>query len=236
MSAEPTPITATTVLRTTPATRAFTDEPVTDEVLHAILDDARFAPSGGNTQPWHVIVLRDPTRRAGVRDLARMTWREYLTQVQAGRRPFALSDHGRWPGAGDLDLAAARESGPSTSFVDDLDQAPVLLVVTVHLPSLAAMDVELDRHGIVGGASIYPFCWNILLAARARGLGGALTTFLVRQEPAAKALLDVPEDHAVAAVLALGHPETVVTKLKRRPVSAFATIDTFDGPAFTGES
>jgi nitroreductase len=217
-------------LRSTASTRAFTADPVDDAMVARVLDTARFAPSGGNTQPWHVIVVKDPERRAAVRDLARQTWREYVAQMKAGVRPFALSDHGRWPGPGSVDLDAATRDDSPAPFLDAIDQAPVLLVVTVHLPSIAAMDAELDRHGIVGGASIYPFCWTILLAARAEGLGGVLTTFLVRREPAAKEVLAVPEDHAVAAMLVLGHPVKVVTKLTRRPVSTFATIDTFDGP------
>ncbi len=216
-------------LRSTASTRAFTPEPVDDATVTRVLDTARFAPSGGNTQPWHVIVVKDPARRAAVRDLARLTWREYVAQMKAGRRPFGLSDHGRWPGPGPVDLEAAIRDDSPAPFLDALDEAPVLIVVTVHLPSIAAMDVELDRHGVVAGASIYPFCWTILLAARAEGLGGVLTTFLVRREPAAKEVLAIPEDHAVAAMLVLGHPVKTVTKLTRRPVSAFATIDTFTG-------
>lgn len=51
------------MMRTTPAVREFTDKPVPDDVLHAVLDDARFAPSGGNRQGWRVVVLKDPTIR-----------------------------------------------------------------------------------------------------------------------------------------------------------------------------
>jgi nitroreductase len=217
-------------LRTTGAVRAFTRDAVPDDVVHRILDSARFAPSGGNKQPWRVVLVKDRAVRARLRDLSRTTWREYVALQQAGQRAFALSDRGRWPGPGAVDLAAARADTTPWPFLDHLDDVPVMLVVLAELPMLAAMDVELDRHGIVGGASIYPFCQDILLAARAEGLGGVLTTFLARQEPAALDALGVPDGWAVAATVVLGHPEHRPTRLRRRPVEAFTTVDRFDGP------
>ena len=79
-------------------------------------------------------------------------------------------------------------------------------MVLADLRRLAAVDRDLDRYTLVGGASIYPFVWSVLLAARAEGLGGVLTTMTIRREPEMKALLGVPDDFAVAAVVALGHP------------------------------
>lgn len=74
----------------------------------------------------------------------------------------------------------------------------------------------------------------MLLSARLVGLGGVLTTFAVREEPAVKQLVGLPDTYAVAAVIALGHPEKQVTKLTRHPVEAFTTLETFSGPAFPG--
>ncbi len=85
---------------------------------------------------------------------------------------------------------------------------------------------------LTGGASIYPFCWSILLAGHARGLGGVMTTFLSRVEPAAAPELGLPAHHALAATIFLGVPEHRVTKLRRHPVEAFTTVDRFDGPPF----
>jgi nitroreductase len=83
----------------------------------------------------------------------------------------------------------------------------------------------------VPGASIYPFCWNVLLAARDRGLGGVLTTFLSRVESEVGTILAMPRDHALAAVIFLGHPVQQPTRLRRKPVSEFASLDTFEGSA-----
>jgi nitroreductase len=224
-----------TVMRTNGAARAFTDAPVTDEQLYNILDNARFAPSGGNKQGWHVIVLKDPAVRVAIAKLAKMGWNEYATLTAAGQRPFAADESGRWPGPGTVDLAAARSTDQPWRFMDGLEHAPALLLVTVDLRQLAATDVELDRTQLVAGGSIYPFCQNILLAARAEGLGlgGVLTTFVVRQEPAAQELLGLPVYMAIAAMIAIGTPDHPITKLARKPVEAFTTVDRFAGPPFT---
>lgn len=220
------------VLRTNGAVREFTDEPVADHVLADLLDDARFAPSGGNRQGWTVIVVRDPALRRRIRDLSVLGWREYVAHVRAGVVPFSPGDDGRWTGA-PVDLAAARDTPAPAPFVDDLHLVPVMLVIAVDLRALAVTDVDLDRQSIVGGGSIYPFVHNILLAARDRDLGGVLTTFLCRQEPAAREVLGLPGHVGIAAVLALGHPERRATKLTRRPVDEFTRIDRYDGEPFT---
>src|ERR1039458_8805632 len=79
----------TDALRTTGSVRAFLDESVSDEVLYAILDDARFAPSGGNRQAWHVIVVKDSLRRRALRDLYLDGWHDYIAHVLAGLVPFS---------------------------------------------------------------------------------------------------------------------------------------------------
>jgi nitroreductase len=217
-------------MRTTASVRAFIDEPVDDATLHRILDSARFAPSGGNQQAWHVIAVKDPANRRVIRDLVSEVWTEYVSIMRAGFRPFSVGADGRFHGH-PIDLAEARKHPIPGGVVDTVETAPALLVVTVKLTALAMVDIELDREHFIAGGSIYPFCHNILLAARNEGIGGVLTTFLARKEPETKALLGIPEDHAVAAMLVLGHPVAQVTKLTRHPVESFATIDRFDGPA-----
>lgn len=213
------------VMRTTPSVRAFTNEPVSDETLHGILDVARFAPNGGNRQGWRVIVLRDPQTRRRIRDLYVLGWREYMAYNRLGHVPFN-------PTAPHIDLAEARNTPAPLPFADHLDEVPVLLVLTAELSALACTDAGLGRQSIVGGASIYPFAHNVLLAARDVGLGGVITTVLARQEPAAKELLRIPDGHVVAALIALGNPVKQLTKLRRDPVETFTTVDRFDGPAF----
>jgi nitroreductase len=218
-------------MRTTPATRAFTSEPVAPEVVHRMLDHARFAPSGGNRQGWRVIVAEDPEVRRRLRDLYTLSWREYVAHVADGKVPFAPGPDGRWSGPA-VDLEAARATPAPNEFGDNLHTVPVLLVLCVELGALAVTDNGLDRQSIVGGASVYPFAHNLLLAARNEGLGGVMTTVICRQEPAVRELLGLPGGVAVAGVLAIGHPEREVTRLSRRPVEELAVVDRWDGRPF----
>lgn len=216
------------VMRTAFAARDFTADRVPDEVLDRILDNARFAPSGGNRQGWHVIVVRDLAKRAALGPLIEPTYKRYLAEVKAGANPWNTIAPAMVSQA-DVDAVAI-----PPGFIDRLIHAPVLLLVTVDLAVVASMDQHLPRIGVISGASIYPLVWNILLAARNEGLGGTLTTFLAAEEAKAKALFGIPDNHALAAMLPIGKPVKQLTRLRRNPVAAFATVDAFDGDAFGG--
>jgi nitroreductase len=95
------------------------------------------------------------------------------------------------------------------------------------------MDSGLGRLSISAGGSVYPFAYNILLAARDCGFGGVITIVLVRQEPDLKELLGIPESHTLACTLPLGRPATQVTRLRRIPVEEFTTLETFAGRPLT---
>ena len=97
------------------------------------------------------------------------------------------------------------------------------------------MDMGLDRVGVISGASIYPFAWNILLSARNEGLGGTITTFGAVYEQELFKALNVPGHYAFAAMLPIGKPIRQLTKLARYKVEEFATVEAFDGPALTSD-
>ena len=162
-----------------PSRRAISPtDPVPDDVLHRILDNARFAPSGGNRQGWHVIVVRDEAKRAALGPLIEPTYRRYVAEVKAGANPWNTIEPAQ------IDQATVDATPIPPGFIDRLIHAPVILLVTVDLSVVAAMDRHLPRIGVIPGASIYPFVWNILLAAscsRNEGLGGTLTTFVAAQ-------------------------------------------------------
>lgn len=226
----------TEAMRTTGAVRSFTDEVVTDEVLHRILDSARFAPSGGNRQPWRVVIVKDRSLRGAIRDAYVLGWREYVAHLAAGLVPFAPGEDGRWEQPA-VDLEQARESPRPNELADHLDTVPAMLVLFAHLPSLAVLDNGLERQSIVGGGSVYPFGHNVLLAARDLGLGGVMTTTLCRQEAKVKELLGVTgSEFALAGLIVLGYPTHQPTRLTRRPVGDFATLDTFEGEPLSGAS
>ena len=213
-------------IRTTGAVRGFTDQAVDDEILHAILDDARFAPSGGNRQPWRVAVIQDANTRVNLGDAMKPVWDEYVAISATGQTPFTVVD------AAPYQLASVTPGNVPNDLLDNIATVPVVLAVAADLGSIAMMDKDLDRATITGGASIYPFCWSVVLSARDRGLGGVITTFASRVEPTAGPLLGLPEHWALAATIFLGYPFKQTTKLTRRPVESFTTVNTFDGPAF----
>jgi nitroreductase len=211
------------VMRTTFAAREFTDEPLSDEILHAILDVARFAPSGGNRQPWKVVVVKDAEKRKRLAELAVPTFRRYLAQRLAGENPWNSIEPTK---LGPQEIAA----GPDPSgYLRAMTGAPAVLLVFVDLRAVASFDAELPRVGVISGASIYPFVWNILLAARDRGLGGTLATFPAGAEAEVQALFGMPDYMAAAALVPLGRPVKQLTKLTRNSVEAFVTIDHADG-------
>ncbi len=210
-------------MRTTASVREFTGEPLPDDVLHTILDNARFAPSGGNRQGTRIIVVRDLEARRALAELNLPGARRYTAQKAAGEVPWnALSP----PGVSDDVIAATEVPDFWTQPVLD---AAVVLVVCVDLGLVAALDQELDRVGIVGGASVYPLVWNILLAARAEGFGGTITTMAVAEEPRVRELFGIPEQYAVAGVLPLGKPVRQLTKLKRASVEDLTRLEHWEG-------
>ncbi len=220
------------VMRTTFACREWTDDPVSDETLHRILDNARFAPNGGNRQGQHVVVVRDKDVRRQLVPLVREGTDIYMAHVAAGEAPWNSIN------PTSVDEAAIRANDRPVTFpgVNEMVDAPVVLVVAVDLSVVASFDKNLERIGVISGASIYPLVWNILMSARNEGLGGVLTTYLSEKEPEVQKVLGLPSSYAVAAMLPIGVPVKQLTKLRRKQVEEFVTIDSFDGPAFTVDS
>ncbi|WP_255794664.1 nitroreductase family protein [Mycobacteroides abscessus] len=219
------------VMRTTFAAREFTGEPLPDNVLDRILDNARYAPSGGNRQAGHIIVVNDPNMRESLTEATAPGARRYFAQIKAGESP--------WNPVSPTTVSAAAIAATAVpeSVLSPLRTASVVLVVCVDLRLIAATDQDLHRVGVISGASIYPLVWNILLAARAEGYGGTLTTMAVAQEPQVRDLLGIPDTHAVAAVLPIGKPVKQLTKLRRNGVDEFVTRERFDGaPYLIGRS
>jgi nitroreductase len=215
------------VMRTTFAARNFTDDPLPDDVLFKILDHARFAPSGGNRQGWRVIVVRDRATREALARLNEPAAKRYAAQVQAGENPWNTIDPPR------VDAATIERTPPPGRLTEPPMQAAVVLVICVDLKFVASIDQDLKRVGVISGASVYPFAWNILMAARHEGFAGTITTLAVAQEPKLQELLGIPRHVAVAAIMPLGRPVKQLTKLKRMAVPEFAFRERWGGEPFT---
>lgn len=204
------------VIETTGTCRFYRPDPIPTDVLARVIDGARFAPTGGNRQGVRFIVVRDPAKRRQLKDWYLPIWERYVSRAasQPGApRPKLLenADH----------------------FARHLDQVPVLVVVCAQLADILATDRDLDRLSIVGGASVYPSVQNLLLSARAEGLGTALTTLLCAAEPQVKGLLGIPDGVATAALIALGYPAKGFPKrLARRPLSEISFAEAWGAPLF----
>ncbi len=215
------------VMRTTSAVRHFTNDPLPDEILYTILDNARFAPSGGNRQGTRIIVVRDRGTRRALIELTIPAARKYVAQRQAGENPWNTI----YPSSVSDDEIAATQV--PDSFTAPLLEAAVVLVVCVDLRVVAALDKELDRVGIAGGASVYPLVWNILLAARNEGFGGTITTMAIAEEPRIRELLGIPDEYAVACVVPLGKPVHQPRKLSRLDVQQLTRLEHWHGGPLT---
>ena len=216
------------VMRTTFAAREFTADPLPDATLFRIIDHARFAPSGGNRQGWRVIVVRERATREALAALTVPAAKRYAAQVQAGESPWNTIDPSK------VDAATIERTAPPARLTESLLKAAVVLVLCVDLRVVASTDQHLARVGVISGASVYPFAWNILLAARQEGFGGTITTLAVAQEPKVQELLGIPKHVAVAAVMPLGRPVRQLTKLKRKSVAELATLERWNGAPLRG--
>jgi nitroreductase len=214
------------VMRTTFAAREYTDDALPDDVLERILDNARFAPSGGNRQGAHVVVIRDRATREALATLSLTGARRYAAQMANGESPWNPLHE---PGPTPEQIAATTVPA---QFTSPFANAAVVLAVWVNLEVVAAMDQHLERIGVISGGSVYPLVWNILLAARNEGFGGTVSTMAVAEEPRVRELLGAPDTYALAALLPLGKPTKQLTKLRRAHVAELATRERFDGRPF----
>ena len=190
-------------LRTTRAIRRYTDEPIPDADLAEILWYAGRAPSGTNRQAFRFLVLRrDDAEASEARALLGRSFRESWVGKQASM--------GVRVGTGDpSDGPKERMAASRQHYVDHLEQTPVIVLVA------------LERYRSPSpyeGASVYPACQNLLLAARALGYGGALTGFHHAVEDELRTMLGVPDGVALSACITLGVPAGRHGPLRRKPI------------------
>jgi nitroreductase len=119
-------------------------------------------------------------------------------------------------------------------MAEALDLAPALLLWWPISPLWRRSIATSTATRSPGGASIYPFAWNLLLAARAEGLGGVITTMAIRREEEMRQLFSIPETSAVAAVVVLGRPVSAARRLRRPTGRGVHLGGPLQGAAFDG--
>lgn len=200
------------------AVRRLKPDPLPDPVLERILQAAAYAPSGGNVQPWRVLVVKDADRRRGLGDLYRPEWARY----GAGARKGLAAMTGAAQEKQARMLAAADHLG------EHFGEAPVILVFCFNPQLMAITDAGLDRPSVVGGGSVYPAVQNTMLACRAEGVGCTLTTLLCFREAEVRALLAIPDPWYTCAFIPIGYPVgRGHGPISRRPVSKLAYLDSW---------
>jgi nitroreductase len=198
------------------AVRRLRPDPIPDDVLAGLVRAAAWAPTGGNVQPWRVVLVRAAEPKRVLGELYAKAWAAYAGQVRKNLAPLPAerrAPHERTLAAGDY-LAA------------HFAETPVLAVFCFDPAQMAITDAGLTRPSVVGGGSVYPAVQNFLLAARAAGLGCVLTTLLCQHEDEVKRALAIPDEWGTCAVVPLGYP---LAKghgpLSRRPVEKLAFRD-----------
>jgi nitroreductase len=203
--------------------RRLRSDPVPDDLLRKVLTAATWAPNGGNRQPWRFLVVRNAETKRTLRDLYLPHWTTYENAHRPAVAKLPEPERSRM----EKTFATARH------LAEHIHEAPVIVVVCVHLPDLAITDAKLGRPSVVGGGSIYPAVQNLLLACRAYGLGATLTTLLCIEEPKVKELLAIPENWATAAYLPIGYPQgRGHGPLTRKPIDKVSFLDRWDSPLF----
>ena len=197
---------------TTRAIRRYRAEPVPEPVLRDILFAATRAPSGSNRQPFRFLVLTDGPKAKAAKSLI----------AEAARRAWGTkrsTDHYDEGSGAAPDSPKAAMARTMQDYVDHLDDAPVLILGCL-VRHRAPYSVE--------GASIYPACQNLLLAARALGYGGVMTSWHLFVEAELRTLLGIPDNVFVAAAITIGRPVGHHGPVRRRPLHELVFLDEWD--------
>jgi nitroreductase len=211
------------VMSTLRAVRRLRPDPIPADVLDRVLQAACWAPTGGNMQPWRIIVVRSAEKKQALADVYAPEWKTY---AEFGKR---RAERQQLPAA---DMARLERTLAAGDYLaDHLHEAPAILLFIADPAMMAITDKNLDRISMVGGGSVYTAVENAMLACVAEGLGCTLTTLHCIREPEVKAALGIPESWATLAMVPIGYP---VGKghgpITRRPPADLVFDDVYGAP------
>jgi nitroreductase len=205
-------------LMTTRAMRRYSDEPVSEEDVVTCLRAALQAPSGGNIQPWQFLVVTDAAKRARLGEIYQRAYFRYEAAMLPTVPPFrdAASRAGF-----DRTLAASRH------LAEHMGEAPVILLFLMPSISMMLKDAGGDLDVGTPYASLYPAVQNFMLAARALGLGTALTTVHRIHQDEVRELFEIPDRLEIPALVPVGHPTGRFGVAPRKPLEKLVHWNTF---------
>lgn len=184
------------LMATQRAIRRLRADPVPEEVLRRVLRAATYAPSGGNQQPWRMVLVRAAEKKRRLGELHARRWARF---AEGYRQRFADA-------SAEERARQERTLAAGDHLAGNFERIPAVVVVCFNPKQMAITDAGRDRVSVVGGASIYPAVQNLMLACRAEGVGCVLTTLLCLDEDEIKTLLAIPDDWYTAAAVPLGYP------------------------------
>jgi nitroreductase len=205
-------------LMTTRSMRRFSDETVTDDQIERILAAAVQAPSGGNIQPYQFVVVTDEERRRALGDIYRRAYDRYEPAVLKLFPPFTDPDAQR---------RHERNWAASRHLADTIGNVSAMVLVLMPRISMTVTDDEGDMDVGPPYASVYPAVQNIVLAARALGIGTVLTTVYRIHEDEVREVCGIPDRYEVVALLPLGHPTGKWGIAPRRPAPTITSWNEF---------
>jgi nitroreductase len=202
-------------MATTRAIRRYTRDDIPVDDLNTMLWHASRAPSGSNRQGFRFLVLRHGER-------SRRAKRVLGEAFRAGwNAKFAADGYAQGSGRSE-DSPKSRQARAMQHYVDHFEDAPVVVLVCL---------LRHRKPDPYEGASVYPACQNLLLAARAMGYGGVLTMWHHSVEVDLRTLLEIPDDIALSACITLGRPSGAHGPVRRRPIGELVFEDSWGEPA-----
>ena len=195
------------VATTMPTVRRFSARPLDPRTIQRILETANMAPSGSNAQPWEFVIVRDAGARGEIQKLYELAWVPY-------------KDNAIIRGRTTLSARAQKALRVGDEFSASLAIVPVHVVVFLDRPKMRVVrgsPEDLTNFGATYG-SVFPAIQLLMLAARALGVGTAMTTMLSPHETETRALLGVPEQYQLIALIPMGYPAEGFRRPFRKPV------------------
>lgn len=195
------------VATSTPTVRRFSPRPIDQRDLERVLETANMAPSGSNAQPWEFVIVREAEARREIQKMYRASWEPYKeSAIIRGRKT--------------LSARAQKALAVGDEFAASLAIVPAHIVIFLDRPKMRVVrgsPEDLSNFGATYG-SIFPAIELMMLSARALGIGTAMTTMLSPREAETKALLGVPEDYQLIALVPIGYPADGFKRPYREPV------------------
>jgi nitroreductase len=184
-------------MRTLRAVRKLRPDPIPDDVMRRVLEAATWAPTGGNRQPWRIILVKDRAAKSRLGELYSARWSAYVKHYRPAISASAPAD---------VRARSERTLAAGDYMAAHFGDTPAIAIFCFDPKQMAITDAKQNRPSVVGGGSVYPAVENLLLACRAEGLGCVLTTLLCEDEPIVRELLSIPDGWYTAAAIPIGYP------------------------------